>query len=112
MEKLDEELLSMNYGDEKWIKLDPEDAFGKREIKNIERMPFKKFIAIKKERPRVGMDFHDEKKNRHGTVISANQGRVRIDYNHPLAGRPIEYKLKAVERIDKFEPAVRFFRYF
>jgi FKBP-type peptidyl-prolyl cis-trans isomerase 2 len=105
-ENLSKELETMKYGEEKWIRLEPADAFGVKDIKKIERMSFKKFLSVKKERPRLGMDFHDEKANRHGQVIYADQGRVRIDYNHPLAGRPIEYKLKPLERIDGFEEKV------
>ena len=52
------------------------------------------------------MEFHDQKTNRRGTVIFVDQGRIRVDFNHPLAGRKVEYRLKPLERIDKFEDKV------
>ncbi|MCP4763118.1 MAG: hypothetical protein GY870_15180, partial [archaeon] len=106
LEKLDEELQNMKYGEEKVISLEPKDGFGERDFKNIEKMSFKKFISVMKKKPQVGMEFYDEKTRKQGYVISAEQGRIRIDFNHPLAGKPVQYKLKAMERIEKFEDKV------
>jgi len=107
-EKLGEVLASgeMKYGDEKSVVLDPKDAFGERDPKNIEKMSFKKFLAITKEKPRLGMEFHDQKTGKRGTVISVEQGRIRVDFNHPLAGRKVEYRLKPLERIDEFDDKI------
>lgn len=107
LDKLDEELKTMKYGEEKLISLEPKDAYGERDFKNIEIMSRKKFLTVAKKAPQLGMDFHDEKKNRHGQVVSVDQGRVRVDYNHPLAGKKVEYKLKAIERIDEFDDKVK-----
>ena len=107
-EKLGDTLASgdMKYGDEKTVVLDAKDAFGDRDPKNIEKMSYKKFMAIAKEKPRLGMEFQDQKTNKRGTVIFVDQGRIRVDFNHPLAGRKVEYRLKPLERIDKFEDKV------
>lgn len=107
-DKLGEILASgeMKYGDEKTVVLEGKDAFGVRDAKNIEKMSYKKFMAIAKEKPRLGMEFHDQKTNKRGTVIFVDQGRIRVDYNHPLAGRRVEYRLKPIERIDKFEDKI------
>ena len=96
----------LKYGDEKNIILDPQDAFGVRDPKNIEKMSYKKFMAIAKEKPRLGMEFRNEKTGKTGQVIFVDQGRIRVDFNHPLAGRQVEYRVKPLERIDKFEDKV------
>jgi FKBP-type peptidyl-prolyl cis-trans isomerase 2 len=108
LDKIDEELLKMNYGEERWVILEAKDGFGERKIENIERMSFKKFESIAKEKPKPGLDFRDEK-GRTGHVISVDQGRIRVDFNHPLAGRAVEYRLKAIERIEKLEDKVKAF---
>jgi len=36
---------------------------------------------------------------RQGKIQSVNGGRVRIDFNHPLAGKDLEYELKIVREI-------------
>ena len=111
LDKIAEELENgkIKYGEEVLIKMEPKDAFGDRDIKKIEKMSFKKFIKSQNEKPRLGMDYHDEKGNRHGTVVYADQGRIRVDFNHPLAGRPVEYKIKAVDKIEDFNEKVMAF---
>lgn len=96
----------IKYGDEETLILDPKDAFGVRDPKNIEKMSYKKFMAIAKEKPRLGMEFRNEKTGKTGQVIFVDQGRIRVDFNHPLAGRQVEYRVKPLERIDKFEDKV------
>ncbi|TFG19662.1 MAG: hypothetical protein EU530_05560 [Promethearchaeota archaeon] len=107
-EKIGDLLTSgdIKYGEEKNIILDPKDAFGVRDPKNIEKMSYKKFMGIAKEKPRLGMEFRNEKTGKTGQVITVDQGRIRVDFNHPLAGRQVEYRVKPLERMDKFEDKV------
>lgn len=105
LDKIDAELQKMKYGEEKIVVLEPKDAFGDRDPSKIEKMAPHKFIKVMNTPPKLGAEYHDEK-GRHGTVISMDQGRIRVDFNHPLAGRKVQYKLKALERIDKFEDKV------
>lgn len=105
LDKIDEELQKMKYGEEKTIILEPKDAFGDRDPTKIEKMAPHKFIKVMNSAPKLGAEYHDEK-GRHGTVISMDQGRIRVDFNHPLAGRKVQYKVKAIERIEKIEDKV------
>jgi len=108
LDKINEELLNMKYGEEKTIILEPKDAFGERDSSKIEKIGYNKYKKIMNEEPRIGSEFHDEK-GRHGTVIFVDQGRVRIDFNHPLAGRKVQYKVKAIARIDKLQEKIKEF---
>ncbi|MHA1297941.1 MAG: FKBP-type peptidyl-prolyl cis-trans isomerase [Candidatus Helarchaeota archaeon] len=108
LDKLADELLNMKYGEERTIILEPKDAFGERDPKKIEKIGINKYKKIMKKEPRLGAEFYDEK-GRHGTVIFVDQGRVRIDFNHPLAGRKVKYKIKAIERIDGLENKIKAF---
>ena len=40
-------------------------------------------------------------------VRSVGAGRVQVDYNHPLAGRQIVYKLKVIEHITDDKDKIR-----
>jgi len=42
-----------------------------------------------------------------GTVISVGSGRVIVDFNHPLAGRDLVFKVKLVKVIKSDEEKVR-----
>ncbi|MHA1821844.1 MAG: FKBP-type peptidyl-prolyl cis-trans isomerase [Promethearchaeota archaeon] len=109
LDKLTDELLKMKYGEEKWVQLEPEDAFGAKKAENFDRMSYKKFIQIAGEKPRLGMEFKNKKTGKTGYVVSVDQGRIRVDYNHPLAGRKVEYRIKPLERIDGLEQKVMAF---
>ena len=38
-----------------------------------------------------------------GKIQSVSGGRVRIDFNHPLAGKELEYEVEVLEKIDEPE---------
>lgn len=87
-------LLEMNVGEEREIEIEPEDGFGRRDPKKIKLYPLS---AFRKERvnPVPGMRVTVD--GQLGTVVSVTSGRVVVDFNHPLAGRRLRYKLKVLE---------------
>jgi FKBP-type peptidyl-prolyl cis-trans isomerase 2 len=46
--------------------------------------------------------------NRRGRVLSNESGRVRIDFNHPLAGQELEYDVEIVEKVDDDKETARY----
>jgi len=96
----------IKFFEEKTIQLEPIDAFGERVGNKIEKVSAKQFKKDMNEEPRAGATYKD-KKGRTGTVLRAAQGRLLVDFNHPLAGRKIEYKIKVVDLIDGFENQVK-----
>ncbi|MHA1601814.1 MAG: hypothetical protein ACTSUI_02290, partial [Promethearchaeota archaeon] len=103
-DKIDEVLKSgIKFFEEKTIELEPEDAFGNREGNKIEKVSEKQYKKdMKGERPYPGAPYND-KKGRHGTILRAAQGRCLVDFNHPLAGRKVSYRIKVTDKIDGFE---------
>lgn len=103
-DKIDDAIKAgIKFFEEKTIELVPEDAFGKREGNKIEKVSAKKFIKdMEGEQPQRGSTYRD-KKGRTGTVIRAAQGRLLVDFNHPLAGKTVSYRIKVTDRIDGFE---------
>ena len=102
-------LLEMDVGEEREIEIEPEDGFGKRDAKKIKLYPVK---AFPKEgiRPFPGMRVTID--GQLGTIASVTSGRVVVDFNHPLAGRKLRYRLKVVEVItdpkEQIEGLLRF----
>jgi len=101
---LDEALEGLKVGESKVIELPPEKAFGKRDPKAIKVLPLKEFTK-QKIKPYVGMRIRVGTSN--ATVSSVGGGRVRLDFNSPLAGKAVIYEVKVVKKITENEEKVR-----
>ena len=93
---LDEKLPGIAFDEEVEIEIDPQDAFGERNPDDLETVPYR-VLRSKGINPYVGAELEID--GRSAIVRSVGAGRVQVDYNHPLAGRKIVYKLKVVEHI-------------
>ncbi|MFH0929613.1 MAG: peptidylprolyl isomerase [Candidatus Aenigmatarchaeota archaeon] len=97
---LEEPLKAMNVGDKKTVEIAPENAFGKRDfnlIKLISIAEFRKHDT----KPTPGMFVEADRMR--GKVLSVSGGRVKVDFNHPLAGKTIVYDLEINEKLEKSE---------
>jgi len=107
---LENELKKMNVGDKKKIIVKPEDAFGERKVEFIKLVPMSEF---KKQNidPYPGMPVTISRLR--GRIISVSGGRVRVDFNHPLAGKSLEYDVEIKEEIteqkEKIKAILEFF---
>jgi len=105
---LEDELKKMKVGERKKVKINPEKGFGKRNPELIRLIPLSKF---KKEKPYPGMIINVS--NITGRVLSVSGGRVRVDFNHPLAGKTLEYDIEIKEKItepkEKVKAIIEFF---
>lgn len=97
VEGLEEALRDMEVGEEKEVRVPPEKAFGMREGDLIKTFSEKKF-EDKDTNPYPGMRVSIDGKM--GQILSVNSGRVRVDLNHPLAGRTLKYDLEVMEEIE------------
>ncbi len=106
---LDEALLTMKEGDKKVIELPPEKAFGKRNQKLVRVFSLTMFRK-KGITPRVGEVIYFN--NVEGRVVGVSSGRVVVDFNHPLAGKSVEYQLKIIRKVtDPAEKVKAIFKY-
>jgi len=94
---LEEAVEQMKEGEERIVKIPPEKAFGERKAEFVKLMPMQEFKS-RNINPRPGLMI--ELNELRGRVQSVSGGRVRVDFNHEMAGREIEYKVK-VEKILK-----------
>lgn len=88
----------MREGEEKEAVLEPDEAFGKRRKNLIKVMPlrdFAKFGVDAKPGTTVHMDTNAGRI--YGVVKSSAGGRVMVDFNHPLAGKKVRYKIKVLK---------------
>jgi FKBP-type peptidyl-prolyl cis-trans isomerase 2 len=94
--KVEKELVLMKEGEEKVVPLTPKDSFGERQSDLVRILPFKVFQE-QKVNPVPGLVINVG--NALGKVQSVSGGRVRVDFNHPLAGRNVEYTIKLVKEV-------------
>ncbi len=97
---LEIEIKDMKEGDEKEVTLNPDKAFGekKKDLLNVmKEEEFKKHNVM----PQPGLTVHLDYENKRmiGVIKSVTSGRILVDFNHPLAGQTVKYKLKLIKII-------------
>jgi peptidylprolyl isomerase len=103
IEGVERRLLKMKVGEEKEFELQPNEAFGMRNPGLIRILPLSKFIE-NKINPVPGTFVEID--GRQAKVQNVTGGRIRIDFNYPLAGKVLHYKIKIVEKIDKINDQI------
>jgi len=107
---LDEQIMKMNVGERKTVTINPENGFGERKAELIKVLPMS-FFKKQKVTPAPGLVINVS--GMRGRIQSVNSGRVRIDFNNPLAGKTLEYDIEIKEKIDdpknKIESLFEFF---
>lgn len=93
---LEKELMTMKIDEKKLVTIKPEDALGERNPDLIKLIPLTEFKKRDIE-PFPGMSISDG--NMRGRVLAVSGGRVRVDFNHPLAGKTLEYDVEMKESI-------------
>jgi len=86
------------------IELPPEQAFGKRDSQLIQKMPIKIF-RDQKINPVPGFAFNFD--GRIGRVLASSGGRVIVDFNNPIAGKDVIYKIKILRKINDLHEKVK-----
>jgi peptidylprolyl isomerase len=93
---LDERLPGTPFNEEVEIEIPPEEAFGERNLADVQMIAYR-ILRSKGINPYVGAEIEID--GRPAVIRSVGAGRVQVDYNHPLAGRQILYKIKVVEHL-------------
>ncbi|RAP51155.1 MAG: peptidylprolyl isomerase [Methanosphaera sp. SHI613] len=94
---LQDQLVGLEVGEEKTIEIPCEDAFGKKDQSLIKLIPMKEFKQ-QNIRPVPGMPLSLD--GQQGVVRTVDGGRVRVDFNHALAGKDIIYEVVVEEKIE------------
>ncbi|HUR68314.1 MAG TPA: FKBP-type peptidyl-prolyl cis-trans isomerase [Candidatus Thermoplasmatota archaeon] len=102
----DEALQGADVGKEVDVTIPSEKAFGPRDPDRVDTIPLRDFQK-QEVVPYPGLRLQHQGKM--ATVASVSAGRVRIDYNNPLAGKSLRYKFQVVEDIHEPQQKVRGF---
>ena len=93
---LDKNLEGRDVGNEYEFILKPEEAFGNKNANLIQLIPTNKFKQ-QKIQPIPGMQLNID--GMFGTIKTVSGGRTLVDFNHPLAGKEVLYKIKVNKKI-------------
>lgn len=94
---LEDGLKGMEEGASATVDVDASEAFGERSGEKIETFSRSEFEEYDVE-PRRGIVVDID--GQRGKIISASSGRVRVDFNHPLAGKDLEYEVEILDVLD------------
>jgi len=106
---IDDFLIGKEVGKKYALDLSAKDAFGIRDAKFIQIIPMNVFRNHRLN-PVVGGMFNFD--GRVGKVLSVSGGRVRTDFNHPLAGKDLNYEINVLRKLDNLNEKVDAFNEF
>jgi FKBP-type peptidyl-prolyl cis-trans isomerase SlpA len=90
-------IYGLKAGDEHTFELTPEQAYGPRDEKLVQLIPLSEFPEeIKPQRGQI-IAFTDEDGTEiPGTVVLVEKEQVRVDFNHPLAGNNVIFRVRVL----------------
>ena len=103
LQGIDDFLIGKEIG-EYSLELSPEQAFGKRDSKAIQLISMKIFKE-QKLNPIPGAMFNFD--GRVAKILSVSGGRVIVDFNNPLAGKDVSYRLNVLRKIENISEKVK-----
>jgi FKBP-type peptidyl-prolyl cis-trans isomerase 2 len=103
LNSVDEFLIGKELGDYS-INLLPENAFGKRNSALVQVFPARVFKEHKVN-PVPGTMFSFDGKL--AKIISVSGGRIMVDFNNPLAGKEVNYKIKVIRKVENSDEKVK-----
>jgi len=91
-------IFGLRKGQEQTVEVAPEKAFGQVNPDNIQQFPRYRFPADLVLEKGLVINFADAEGNdQPGVIAEYSSERVSVDFNHPLAGRAIMFRVKILE---------------
>ena len=94
---IEEAIIGLEEGESKHVEVDAENAFGQRNPKLIQLVPMREFKR-QGMTPYPGMRITSDGNT--GRIMTVNGGRVKVDFNHELAGKDLVYDVEVTEIIE------------
>lgn len=101
-------LINLKAGDVRTAHLSPTQAFGEWHDENVQTFSRAKF-SLSEPNPVVGMMMEFIDKGQHtlaGVVCHVDDDEIKVDFNHPLAGQDVLFKVQIFKVTPKGQMAV------
>lgn len=93
-------LVGLKAGDRRSLFLTPEQAFGERNESNIQTFPRSHFRGMELSSGLVVSFADAAKAELPGMVVEFDDDKVVVDFNHPLAGRDLNFEVEIINVVD------------
>ena len=100
---LDKSLQGAEIGKKKTLEIPPEEGAGER-LPNMVEIFSVRELQKQDINPEPGMRV--QIKNKMGTITNMTSGRVRVDFNDPLAGKTLKYEYNIIKKAESSEEKV------
>jgi FKBP-type peptidyl-prolyl cis-trans isomerase SlyD len=95
---LEREMAGMKIGDSKSVKVKPKDGYGELDPDALIEIPRSEFPKDFDLKPGVDLQLQNQEGELLNAVVVAVTGdQVKLDLNHPLAGKELFFKVKVVD---------------
>jgi len=94
---LEKALAGKQPGDTLKVDIKPEEAYGVRNEQLVQVVPRTAFQGVDKVEPGMQFQARSERGPMLVTVVEAGDEQVKIDANHPLAGRNLHFDVKVAD---------------
>jgi FKBP-type peptidyl-prolyl cis-trans isomerase SlyD len=95
---LERQLEGLKVGDEKEIKVKPEEGYGMPNPELIVDVPRERFNTDVEPEKGMMLDMQtDDGRRFTGIIVAVQENILKLDFNHPLAGKELNFKIKVVD---------------
>lgn len=99
LEGFEQALFGLEEGTEHALKILPEHGFGMPNPSNVQNIPRKQFDGMELEQGLV-VSFADAANGElPGVIAEYDDNMVSVDFNHPLAGKKLDFEVKILKVI-------------
>jgi FKBP-type peptidyl-prolyl cis-trans isomerase SlyD len=100
---LEKAMEGHSVGDEFVVNIEPEEGYGVRNEKNVQRVPLKRLKGVGKISVGQVLNLQTNKGQVQVTVLKVGRFNVDVDGNHPLAGVPLTFEVEVMDIRDATE---------
>jgi len=94
---LEREMIGMKVDDSKEVQIAPADAYGEYDEKAFMDVPSREIPKDMEITVGVELSVSDQSgENRYARVETVGKDAIRLNFNHPLAGKELKFKVKVV----------------
>lgn len=94
---LERALEGRRAGERVQVKVEPHEAYGARDESQVQSMPRSVFMGIDHIAPGMQFQGSDGQHTRLVTILAVDNDTVRVDANHPLAGKNLNFDVTILD---------------